>query len=232
MKEIMQEYQELILYAVLAIIVGAMLFSVLGKNTGESFDTPLDPKDALDKFSDDINPQAAPAPEFEGPAADGLKAIYAADPSFNADKFIDGAKTAYGMILEAFADGDKETLEDLLNGDVRETYYAAIDDRIAKELSQTTDLARLMSAEIVGASRQAKVGNIDVLYTAELATALLDTTGTIVSGDLDVLSRVSEVWSYERKLGSKNPNWVLCCVKPHDNLDGDTDSPDHSPDTV
>ncbi len=224
--------EQLILYAVLALIVGAMLFSVLGKNIGESFDTPLDPQDALKKLSAEQKSLNQPEQKFEGPAAEGLKAIYAADPNFNAEKFIDGAKTAYGMILEAFADGDKETLEDLLNDEVRETYFAAIDDRIAKNISQTTDLARLISAEIIGASREAKTGKIDVLYTAELATALLDASGEIISGDLDVLSRVAEVWTYERKLGSKNPNWVLCCVKPHENLNGDAEGPDHSPDTV
>lgn len=228
--------QELILYAVLALIVGAMLFSVLGKNTGESFDDPLDPKEALDKITgtgsaDQENTLVPVTPKFEGPAAEGLAAIHKADASFNAGDFLDGAKTAYGMILESFADGDKETLEGLLNTEVYETYANAIDDRVAKNLSQTTDLARLISAEITGASREGKTGNIDVLYTAELATALLDASGEIVSGDLDILSRVAEVWSYERKLGSKNPNWVLCCVEPHE-TDGDADGLDHSPDTV
>ena len=224
--------QELILYAVLALIVGAMLFSVLGKNIGESLDTPLDPQDALDKFKDKPKLVPNPEPEFEGPAAKGLKDIYAADASFTVPVFLDGAKTAYGMILEAFADGDKETLKDLLNAEVRKSYTAAIDERTAKKLTQTTDLARLISAEIVTASRTQKTGRIGVLYKAELAAALLDASGEIVSGDLDILSRVAEVWSYDRTLGSKNPNWVLCCVEPHDVIDGHTDGPDHSPDTV
>ncbi|MBL4870251.1 MAG: Tim44 domain-containing protein [Robiginitomaculum sp.] len=224
--------QELILYAVLALIVGAMLFSVLGKNVGESLDTPLDPQDALDKFKNKSKAAPNPKIDFEGPAAEGLSAIHAADPDFSVPVFIDGAQTAYGMILEAFADGDKDVLGTLLNTEVKESYYAAIDDRLEKNLSQTTDLARLISAEIVTASLVQKTGRIGVLYQAELATALLDDSGEIVGGDLDILSRVSEVWSYERKLSSKNPNWLLCCVEPHDVHEGETDGPDHSPDTV
>ena len=78
------------------------------------------------------------------------------------------------MILEAYADGDKETLGGLLSQDVAQSYFDAIDDRIKKELSQTTDLARLISAEIVDAERKGKTGKISVSYLAELATALID----------------------------------------------------------
>ncbi|PHR91607.1 MAG: hypothetical protein COA69_10440 [Robiginitomaculum sp.] len=232
--------QEIILYAVLALIVGAMLFSVLGKNVGQDSDQNsdqnsdknkrpiLDPENLLRNL--EPKDASAPAPEFEGPAAEGLKAIYAADKEFSVPVFLDGAKTVYGMILEAYADGDKDILENLLNAQVKEAYYAAIDEREEKDLSQTTDLARLVSAEIVSASRTGKTGRIGVVYLAELATALVDKNGEIVSGDLDVLSRVKEVWSYERTLSSKNPNWVLCSVEPHDTLEGETDGPDHSPD--
>lgn len=223
---------EIIIYAVLALIVGAMLFSVLGKNVGEDTESGPKQKPILENFGLEEPPQPrATAPEFEGPAAEGLKAIHAADASFTVDGFIDGAKAAYGMILEAYADGEKDTLKGLLNTEVTQAYYDAIDERVEKELTQTTDLARLISAEIVTASRTGKTGRIGVVYLAELATALVDKSGEVVSGDLDVLSRVKEVWSYERKLGSKNPNWVLCSVEPHDTLKGDTDGPDHSPDT-
>ncbi len=223
--------QEIILYAVLTLIVGAMLYSVLGKNVGQGSESAVDPQDFMDKFSGGDKPLPEPEPLFEGPAAEGLAAIAKADPSFSLGGFLDGAKQAYGMILEAYADGDKDTLAGLLNDEVKQAYYGAIDSREDKGLRQTTDLARLMSAEIVGASREGKTGNIRVAYQAELATAITDKNGDIVEGDLDVLSRVKEIWSYDRTLGSKNPNWILSSVEPHDILDGASGGPDHSPDT-
>ncbi|NNC38273.1 MAG: Tim44 domain-containing protein [Acidimicrobiales bacterium] len=222
--------QEIILYAVLFLIVGSMLFSVLGKDVGHGSEPSLDPKDLLDKIA--AKPDALDAePEYEGPGAEGIRAIRKADASFTVASFMDGAKAAYGMILEAFADGDKETLSGLLSADVNQAYVDAIDDREKKELRQTTDLARLISAEIVDASRSGKTGKIKVLYVAELATALLDKAGEVVDGDLDVLSRIREVWSYERTLSSKNPNWVLSSVEPHDTVSGNAGGPDHSPDS-
>ena len=222
--------QEIILYAVLTLIVGAMLYSVLGKDVGEGSESAFDPKDMLDKLASDKT-EFVPAQVFEGPAAEGLTAIHKADPHFTLAEFIDGAQAAYAMILEAYADGDKDTLSALLNAEVGKSYMDAIDARTQKGLTQTTDLARLIRAEVVGASRSGKKGKISVLYEAELATALLNEAGDVVEGDLDVLSRVKEVWSYERTLGAKNPNWILCAVEPHDVLSGDADGPDHSPDT-
>ncbi len=221
--------QEIIIYAVLTLIVGAMLYSVLGKDVGEGSEVSFDPQDMLDKLG--TQKQAAPsAPKFDGPAKKGLTAIYQADPTFNLGQFIEGAKSAYGMILEAYADGDKKALDGLLNKQVKASYFAAIDERESKNLNQTTDLARLMSAEIIGASKTGKKAIIQVVYEAELATALVNKDGDVVEGDLDVLSRVKEIWGYERLLTSKNPNWILSAVEPHIPLSGDDAGPDHSPD--
>ena len=222
--------QEIILYAVLALIVGAMLFSVLGKNVGYGGDDEA-PEDFSKALGSNLKPEPSkPAFKYEGPGAQGLALIHKADPDFTVAKFLDGAKQAYSMILEAFADGDKDTLQMLLNPEVYKAYEAAIDERAAKGLRQTTDLARLIDAEIVNANRSGKTGRIDVLYDAELATAILNEDGEVVDGDLETLSRVKEVWGYERTLGAKNPNWILCSVEPHETLNGDDDGPDHSPD--
>lgn len=221
--------QEIILYAVLALIVGAMLFSVLGKDVGFKGD-----EDVAEDFAKALGENLKPAPpeaefKYEGPGAQGLALIYKADRNFSVGRFLDGAKQAYSMILEAYADGDKETLKMLLNPEVYKAYEAAIDERVAKGLRQTTDLARLIDAQIVGASRDGKTGRIDVLYDAELATAILDENGNVVDGDLETLSRIKEVWGFERTLGSSTPNWILCSVEPHE-TSGDENAPDHSPD--
>jgi predicted lipid-binding transport protein (Tim44 family) len=237
--------QDILLYAILTIIVGGLLFSVLGKDIGNDPTQKRDgdPKrgknatDALESFlgnPNKNNKQSVGAPEkpiYSGPAAEGLKQISAADTMFNLAQFLDGAKGAYGMILEAFAAGDKDTLAALLTDDVKDRYFAAVDDLEAKGLTQTTDLARLIDTEVVSAEKTGKIGTIRVAYFAELATALTDKDGKVVEGDMDVLSRVREIWSYERVLKDKNPNWRLSGVEPHTAEGSDADGPDHSPDT-
>ena len=56
------------------------------------------------------------------PLAQGLDAIAAQDSSFDPQHFISGAKSAYEMIVLAFANGDRRSLKDLLSSEVYESF--------------------------------------------------------------------------------------------------------------
>jgi len=217
---------EVILYAAIATVVCVLLYSVLGKSVGQGPESGVDAAN----FMDDPAPQGLSVvpPVIDEKSVSGLDAIVKADPSFTPAKFIDGAKQAYSMILEGFADGDKDLLKDLLTKNVYQVYSDAIDDRKSKDLTQVTDLARLRTAEIVEAGRDGKNGYVSVKYESELASALVDIDGNAVQGDPDMLSNVSEVWSFTRNLTAKDPNWRLSDVSPSE---GDDLEADPTPDT-
>ena len=164
----------------------------------------------------------------EGPKT-GLQKIGEMDPSFSPARFIDGAKAAYSMILEAYASGDKEQLETLLTPDVFKTYSEAIDARDADNLKQVTDLGRLRRCTIESSELEGGVARISVIYDAELTSALMNSDGEVVQGDPDILSSVSEVWTFERHLKSSGPNWRLTDVAPSQ---GDALDADPTPDTT
>lgn len=216
---------EVILYAAIATVICVMLYSVLGKSVGQGPEAGFDPQEALGMNE--------PKSGFVEPVEDeshlpGLNAIMKMDGNFASSQFVDGAKAAYAMILEGFASGDKELLVGLLSADVYETYAAAIDDREAQNLTQVTDLARLMSAEIVDAELSGSQARISVRYDAEQSSALVDADGQTVQGDTDILARITEDWTFERNLKSKEPDWLLCEVAPSE---GDTLEADPTPDT-
>ena len=217
---------QVILYAAIATIVCVMLYSVLGKSVGQGPESGFNPEDLMDSNKAD-GPKLV-APVIDEHSATGLDAIIKADPSFSPAQFIDGAKGAYSMILEAFASGDKSLLKDLLTPKVYKIYAEAIDTREKDNLTQVTDLARLKKASIKEASRKAKIGKISVVYDAELTSALMDAEGKVVQGDPDLLSSVSEVWTFTRNLTDKNPNWRLSDVTPSE---GDKLESDPTPDT-
>ncbi len=208
---------EVMIYAAIAFAICAMLYAVLGKEVGESPDKKfLDDAFGAGSGQDQSEAeqvQAQTAPIFGGPAGAGLTEIAQGDGGFNEGQFLDGAKAVYSMILEYYADGDLEALRPLLSDDVYEAYAAGIRERDAQGFTQTTDMARLKSAEIVSAQRDGNMGRIDVRYVAELSSALMDKDGNIVEGDLDFISAVDEVWSYERELGQNEPGWKLASVE-------------------
>ncbi len=204
---------DLILYAAIAGVLCLMLYFVLGKDVGESPDTqsPLMPREPSGGVGEPKMVQLDP--QFNGPAGAGLSQIAQMDGDFSPAQFINGAAAAYSMILEAYAEGDKATLEGLLDDPVFKSYSAAIDAREAAGQTQSTDLARLISHKISFAERAGSAARIGVEFDAEMTAAIYDAQGELVEGDPDLLSRVTEVWTFERNLKSSDLNWLLSSVQ-------------------
>ena len=97
---------ELIIFAGLAAIVLYQLYSVLGRRKG------LQPED---RAAVETAARAARAPERlaepvdDGVELTGLAAVKSKDPNFDMNRFLAGSKTAYEMVVKAFAEGDKAT---------------------------------------------------------------------------------------------------------------------------
>ena len=72
------------------------------------------------------------------PLAQGLDAIAAQDSSFDPRHFLSGARSAYEMIVLAFANGDRRALKDLLSSEVYESFDAVIKDREKHEQKTET----------------------------------------------------------------------------------------------
>lgn len=217
---------EIILYAAIATVICAMLFSVLGKNVGHGPESAVDPTKFMAK-PDDEKPAMIDPVEDTGEFPDIAK-IRAFDPNFSLKQFLDQAQGAYAIILESFAEADRDLLAELLTDKVYEVYDAAITDREVNNLTQITDLARIFHSEVTEVSCPDKLARISVKFETELASALKDADGNVVQGDPDMLSHSSEIWSFERNLADKNPNWLLADVAPSDT---DMDA-DPTPDTT
>ena len=225
---------EVVLFAAAAFVVCVAFYSVLGKSVGRGPDDELNPDEIFGRTERPSEPRDArqAARDMAAIAPDdgtGLSAIAAADPDFSPARFIDGAKTAYSMILEAFASGDRDTLKGLLTPDTYAVYDAAIAEREAQNLTQVTDLGRLRTAQIVSGRVEGGDAVIRVLYEAEIASALRDAAGELVDGDPDMLASIAEHWTFVRPVGSDDPTWRLAEVEPSE---GDELPADPTPDTT
>ena len=208
---------QLMFFAGLAVFLGVKLYTTLGKPTGRSPEEHAR-EDAERRAARPEPVQNAPRPipvseAFAGPAGEGLLAIAQADRSFDPDEFLSGAKQAYSMIVLAYANGDKESLGNLLTKRVLTAYEASISARERAGHTVTTEIERVAKAAIVEASLNDNQARVRVAFTAEIATETKDQKGQRVEGDLNVLKTVDEVWSFERDIDSENPNWRLSGVK-------------------
>lgn len=210
---------EIVLLAMVAAFLGLRLYSVLGKRTGHEQEPVARP--ALDERqpaairtpAGQIEKPAA-ASSFDGPMFDsaaqsGLRAIANADRTFDAALFLEGAKAAYGMILDAFWKGDKDQLRYLCDDDVYESFAEAIDARNARGEVLENRLVRIDEARIVNASYDHPTARISVRFDADIAALVKDGDGQIIGGSLTDAVETHDVWTFFRDVKSGDRNWKL-----------------------
>lgn len=212
---------EIVILAMIAAFLGLRLYAVLGRRAEHEEESVPQRFDAADNARP--APQAVPAAaaparmiELEGvmPAVErGVREIAAADRNFDLPSFMEGAKGAYEMVLEAFWQSDRETLRDLCDDDVYEGFVGAIDAREEAGHKLENKLIRIEEARIHSASldesRFGKTARIAVLFVADIAAVTRDAAGNVVAGSLDDAVESRDVWTFSRNLASRDPNWIL-----------------------
>lgn len=226
-----------VVFLALAVFVIWRLRSVLGQKTGHEqppVDTfarrerpqpPAAPGDNVVRLptgNADRSASAAPAPAPDrwagiappdSPLAKGLDEIVRAEPAFDPKVFAEGAKSAYEMIVTAFAQGDVATLKTLLAKDVLDGFERAIKDREARKEKVETTFVSIDKAEIVGAEVRNRQGQVTVRFVSKLITATRDAAGAVVDGDPEAIVDMTDVWTFARTLGARDPNWLLVATE-------------------
>lgn len=202
-----------VLLAMVAAFLALRLYMVLGKRTGHE-------QEVLPRAVEDRPPATTPrtaeltgelreAPALGGRAATGLRAVAAADTRFDAVEFVEGAKSAYRMILDAFWKGDRETLNWLCEPAVAGAFEEAVAAREAAGETLDNRLVQIERAAITDARVEGGVAKIAVRFDADIAAATRDAQGGLVSGSLTDAVEQHDVWTFARVLASDDPNWKL-----------------------
>jgi predicted lipid-binding transport protein (Tim44 family) len=196
---------ELIIFAGLAAVVLYQLYAVLGRRVGRQPEdaAKVEAKAAPPRPSD--QPQTAPD---DGVSLTGLAAVKAIDPSFDVGHFLSGAKQAYEMTVKAFAAADRQTLRNLLAPQVMASFDTAIAEREEQGITETVEFlhpprADLEKADVVGAD----LARVSVRFLAEFRSRSKGPEGEAVDD-----RRTAELWTFERNLKSRDPNWLLTHV--------------------
>jgi predicted lipid-binding transport protein (Tim44 family) len=227
-----------IIFLALAVFIFLRLRSVLGQRTGRER-PPYDPYSARDAVrspaSDKVvtlppRPTEQPARPVEAaqPAGErwkdiaesgstvaaGLDAIVGADPSFDAKHFITGARTAYEMIVTAFAGGDRRQLRSLLSREVFDGFDAAITERERRSETAETRFVSIDASTITAAElRSRTTAQITIRFVSKLVTATRDRSGAVIDGNADKVTDVTDVWTFARDISSRDPNWKVVATE-------------------
>ena len=221
-----------IIFLALAVFIFLRLRSVLGQRTG-SERPPYDraAPNVVQRTQDNNNNNVVPMPgavielaptadvaptdrwkdiaEPGTPLAAGLDGIAAQDSSFDPRHFLSGARSAYEMIVLAFANGDRRALKDLLSSEVYESFESVIKDREKHEQKTETRFVSIDKAELVSAEARDRAAQLTVRFVSQMISVTRDKTGTIVDGNPDKVADITDVWTFARDTSSRDPNWKL-----------------------
>ncbi len=223
-----------LVFGLLAIFVVWKLRSVLGTRTGEKqsnlemyrrkSEPPAEAADNVLQYPgksvdmaeptfDDLRAAWLQIPGIEQNVLLGLEAVVQADKTFEPRSFIDGAKSAYEMIIMSFAAGNRAALRDLLSKEVYDSFVAAISDREARGDTVDTTFVSIDRAVMEDAHLRDSTAQITMRFQSKLITATRSKDGKIVDGNPDKVVDMIDVWTFARETSSRDPNWRLVATE-------------------
>ena len=207
----------IVILALVALFIGLRLYSVLGERTGHEQQPILKPADQDAR----VHPPVA-QPPVSPPTSDnsadlayvplagpGVRAILAADPGFDVARFLEGAKAAYQLILEAFWKGDIDAVRGHIDAHVHDTFATAIEQRKKDGLTLDNRLVTIEQAVISEAAMERSLAVITVRFEADIAAVTRNADGQVVAGSLSDAVQTRDLWTFRRDLASRDPNWLL-----------------------
>lgn len=229
-----------LLFLVLAVVIFIRLRNVLGRRTGNERQ-PFDPFAAPDQKRpgapktnepvalprgrsaplgdasvpsvEDLEARLGSHAPKDSPLAQSLTTLMRADPGFDPGPFLDGAKTAYEMIVMSFAEGDEAVLKNLLGADVFDGFEKAMRERESRGEKVESNLVGIDRADIIEAEVKNRTAYVTVKFVSELISVTRDAEGEVVEGDPKKVREVTDIWTFAREVAAKNPNWKLVATE-------------------
>jgi len=219
---------DVLLFGLVAAFLFYRLRSVLGQRTGHERQRPNPfaapespaetgaPRDNVIPLPERADAQKGPgvgAAAGTGVLSMGLAAIKRADPGFNEEEFLGGARAAFEMIVDAFSHGDSSALRPLLAPDVMQQFDGVIQQRRANGETMETTLHSVKAIAIAEARLDGSNAVVTVKYVTEQTNVMRDRDGKIVDGDPKLIETATDLWSFARDVRATDPNWLLVATR-------------------
>lgn len=143
------------------------------------------------------------------------------DKNFDVKFFLDAAQDAFAIVVESFAEGDRETLKDLLSGKVYAAFEPAVIARESRGETQQAEIHAIRKAQIIEAALQGRKALVTVRFTADQTSVTKDKDGKIIAGHPDKMTKMIDIWTFERDVKSSDPRWLV--AETRGDFEGDND---------
>ena len=194
------QYIDILILAIIAGIVLLRLRSVLGRRTGH---------EKTDKTSYNYETPQTSKEEKVIPIEPKTSSSAREDGWFNNDDFLRGAANAYETIVTNFENGNKDALKPLLSDDVLNSFSSVIDERNSKNETVEFNFIGIEKSEIVHKDLKKNPMEVTVRFISEMITCIKNSKDEVVSGSLNQVQKITDVWTFEKIKDKKSSNWLL-----------------------
>jgi predicted lipid-binding transport protein (Tim44 family) len=206
----------IVILALVALFIGLRLYAVLGERTGheQPILKPADPDARIDQPihaapREPAKPNDSSDLAYLPMAGPGVRALLAADPSFDVARFLEGASGAYRLVLESFWKGELDAMKPHVAPHVFETFASAVEQRQKDGLSLDNRLVAVEPPVIAEASVEDGAAVVTVRFEADIAAVTRNADGEVVAGSMSDAVQTRDRWTFRRDIQSRDPNWVL-----------------------
>ena len=194
------QYIDILILAIIAGIVLLRLRSVLGRRTGH---------EKTDKTSYNYETPQTSQEEKIIPIEPKTSSSKREDGWFDNDDFLRGAANAYETIVTNFENGNKDALKSLLSDDVLNSFSSVIDERNSKNETVEFNFIGIEKSEIVHKDLKKNPMEVTVRFISEMITCIKNSKDEVISGSLNQVQKITDVWTFEKIKDKKSSNWLL-----------------------
>ena len=197
---------DIIIFAIIAIFLVYRLKSILGQNSdGNEQNNKIDigKKDftnvvKLGNRQSDANDKKT-----------NKDSIISEDPTFNEKEFLKGAQNFFEMVIDCFVKGKLKNIEMYIDNKLIKNFQLVIDERLQEEETLDINIIKMISIRIEDVKKLKNFLRVSVFFESEQIKFLKDKKGKIIDGDQKKSILVKDLWTFEKKIQSKDVNWIL-----------------------
>jgi predicted lipid-binding transport protein (Tim44 family) len=196
---------DLIFFAAVAGYLIYRLYSVLGqKNKSDGGSLPIQKKPT---------PKSFVTLGVDQTGGDGGVSLEGVNSEFDPESFLMGARRAFTTIIGAYARGDLEMLNSLLDVVVYKSFEKTIKIREKKEETHLTTIVQIPKVQILESKIRRKIAEVTVEFESHQINIIRTKDGREIDSNPEELNVVRDVWTFSRDMKSTSPNWLLKAVR-------------------
>jgi len=206
-------FVDILIFAVIAVFLIFRLRSILGSREG--FEQKPSSSPLSDRASDAENIISLHGEKANG---EGLEAVKRLDKQFSEDSFSQGAASAFGMILSAFAEGDIASLRRLLGYDLYEDFSESIRQRAKEGDELSITIHDIQDVNLLDGEVSQNIASVTVKFTSIQSRKLADKDGVVIEEESFDETELTDIWVFERDISLADPNWKLVETRAEDDV--------------